>query len=97
MQKSELQRLPVGLSGIMSYEHVALGTHKVELNTKATLEGKFVNVVVDSVDKSGMDFHIETNLDGLAEQANNNFVVCLQLLEYANVFGEKRLVYYKNR
>jgi hypothetical protein len=95
MKTSEKQFLPCGLSGIMSYDHVKVGSYKVELNAQATIDGLYCNVIVDEVSKDGLSFHIESNVDNVCEEVNKNFLFQLQLLDYAQVLGEQRLVYYK--
>lgn len=93
--KSESMFLPAGLSGIMDYTKVAeVKEYPIKLKPEAVVEGKFCKVVVEKVDKTGISFHILTNILNVVTN-EMSLIRAIQLLQYAEVFGSTKLIYHK--
>lgn len=87
MKRTESLTLPAGLSGVMDYSHIKVGTYPVK-NLKPGFE---INVVVTEGNADSITFHLECS----DNCPNIGTLGMLQMLEYSGIF--EKTVYHLSK
>lgn len=86
MKSTKQMTIPAGLSGVMDYSHIKVGSYKVE-NLKDGIE---CNVVIEQADDKKMVLHFDVT-DEYVDDLEKSPVAKLMCLENAGIF--KKAVY----